>query len=315
MQTDCAKYDISPNETLEIAQSLYVNPFSATTYPRTDTPYLTDGLAEDIEETVSHLVKIDTFSNWSNVLDLKKRTKAWNDKKVKVHYGIIPTVSALDFGRLVDKQKAVYMLVAKRYLLQFMPDYVYDNSVLSIKIGNLSFKATCNIAKSLGWRAVEDSEQSDEVTLPALDKGQKLGVKDVRVMEKTTRRPPRYTQATLAAAMVNIADEIDDAALKKSLSDKDGIGTVTTRPAIIADLIKSGLLVEEKRQLKPSRRFEKFMNHIPKQMKEPANAALWERGFEAVKEGQITVEQFIQFQEKFVRSSVKELEKVFSEIK
>lgn len=315
LQSDCAKYDIKPKETLEIAQSLYVEPFSATSYPRSDTPYLTNGLADDINETVEHLTKIDKFSDWVKVMDLKKRTKAWNDKKVKVHYGIIPTVNVVNFERLVDKQRAVYMLIAKRYLLQFMPDYVYYNTVLTIKIGNLSTTTTCNVVKNLGWRSFEVDKKSTEVVLPVLDKGQCVTVKSVRILEKTTRSPPRYKQATLAAAMINIADEIDDPLLKKSLSSKDGIGTVTTRPAIISDLVLSGVLAEDNNELSPSRRFDKYVCLIPDQIKKPVNAALWERGFEAIQEENINIEQFVSFQEKFVKSAVKELEKVFSEIK
>ena len=316
LQSACDKFNISPDETLEIAQSLYDKPNSATTYPRTDTPYLASGLAEDINDTVSHLLNIDAFSTLLTKLDLNRRTKAWNDNKVKVHYGIIPTTTSLDFSRLTDKQKAVYLMVAKRYLIQFMPDYVYESTQVSVKFGNLNCKATCNISKSSGWRELENVDEDNEtVELPALSRGQKVGIKDVRIVEKTTRKPSRYTQSTLAKGMVNIATEVADAELRKLLSDKDGIGTVATRAAIIKDLIKSGLLVEEKRQLKPSRWFEKNMVHIPKQMKEPANSALWERGFQAIKDGQITTDKFVEFQAKFVRGAVGELHHVFSEIK
>lgn len=316
LQSACEKYNISPDEALEIAQSLYDKPNSATTYPRTDTAYLTSGLAEDITETVTHLVKLDAFSPLSDKLDLKRRTKAWNDKKVKVHYGIIPTVTALNFSRLTDKQKAVYLMVAKRYLVQFLPDYVYESTNVGIKFGNVACKATCNIPKSMGWRSIEEAEDEDDSPeLPALNRGLKVGVKEARVVEKTTRKPSRYTQSSLAKAMVNISSEVEDTDLKKLLSDKDGIGTVATRPAIIKDLIKSGLLMEEKRKLKPSRWFEKYMVHVPKQMKEPANSALWERGFQAIKEGQITTDKFVEFQAKFVRGAVSELHQLFSEIK
>lgn len=316
LQSACEKFNINPDETLEIAQSLYDKPNSATTYPRTDTPYLTSGLAEDIAETVTHLVKLEAFSKIADKLDLKRRTKAWNDKKVKVHYGIIPTVTALNFARLTDKQKAVYLMVAKRYLVQFLPDYEYESTEVVVKFGNLSCKATCNIPKYLGWRSFEESEEgSESQELPVVNRGLKVGIKDARIIEKTTRKPPRYTQSSLAKAMVNISSDVSDDGLRKLLSDKDGIGTVATRPSIIKDLIKSGLLNEKNRQLQPSRWFEKYMTHIPKQIQEPANSALWERGFQAIKEGHITTDKFVEFQAKFVRGAVSELYQIFSEIK
>ncbi|MCS6271880.1 hypothetical protein G3489_19585 [Shewanella baltica] len=317
LQSACDKYEISPDETLEIAQSLYDKPLSSTSYPRTNIGYLPEGLLEDVNETIENLLKIEPFKALKEHLDTAKKSKAWNDKKVKVHHGIIPTTSIINFSRLTPKQKAVYVLIAKRYLVQFMSDYLYEHTSLTVKIGNLTCTANCNISKKLGWRAIEESEDDTDsvVSIPQVFLGQKLGVKNARVLEKTTRQPSRYNQASLAKAMENVSAEIEDPALKKLLSDNDGIGTVATRGKIIKDLIASGLLVEDKRQLKPSRWFEKNMSHIPEQMKQPANTALWERGFHAIRDGQISKDKFVDFQTKFVKSAVAELEKTFSEVK
>lgn len=315
LQSACDKYDISPDETLEIAQSLYDNPLSSTSYPRSDIPFLSEGLAENIKETVGHLTNIAVFEPLKNSLDLERRTKAWNDKKVKVHHGIIPTPNAIDFSRLTPKQRAVYVLIAKRYLVQFMPDYVYEHTKIEVKIGNLVCSAVCNVPKVKGWRSIEDVEEEITTTLPQLTNGQKLGVKDVRLLEKSTRKPPQYTQASLAVAMVNIASEIEDPILCAALDEKDGIGTIATRPAIIKDLVKSGLLVEKTRKLSTSRWFDKYMKFIPEQMKQPANSALWERGFSAIKDGQLDKDKFVDFQTKFVKAAVADLAKTYSEIK
>lgn len=317
LQSACEKFDISPDETLEIAQSLYDKPYSSTSYPRTETPYLASGLEDDIADTVNHLLKIEAFAPLKPLLDLSRRSKAWNDKKVKVHYGIIPTSNALDFSRLTPKQKAAYLLIAKRYLAQFLPEYVYESTAVGVKFGNLICTATCNVPKSLGWKQFEkdeDDKETEQSQLPSIYQGQKVAIKAVRVLEKVTRRPARFTQSSLAKAMVNIASEIDDPVAKKILTEKDGIGTVATRPAIIKDLTKS-LLVLENKQLKPSRWFEKYLVHIPKQMKDPANAALWARGFHAIRDGKISTKEFLAFQEKFVVEAVRELNKIYSEIK
>jgi len=317
LQTACDKFELGPDETLEIAQSLYDKPLSSTTYPRTSIPYLPEGKEDDINDTVKNLLALDVFKGVEGKLDLKRRTKAWNDKKVKVHHGIIPTPSKIDVSRLTQKQKAVYVLIAKRYLAQFMEDYVYENTRVTVKFGNLEGKAVCNVPVSLGWKSFEsgDSGEEKEASIPSLKQGQKLGVLKVNVVEKSTRKPSRYTKASLAKAMETIASEIDDPSLKSTLNDKDGIGTVATRPSIIADLVKSGLLVEKKRFLEPSRWFEKYSKLIPEQMKQPANTALWERGFEAIKDGKISSTQFVEFQAKFVKNSVQELNKIFTEIK
>ena len=74
-------------------------------------------------------------------------------------------------------------------------------------------------------------------------------------------------------------------------------------------------MVEDKRKLKPSRWFDKYMRHIPEQMKQPATSALWERGFISIKDGNLTSEQFVDFQAKFVLAAIVELKKTFMEIK
>lgn len=316
LQSACERYELGPDETLEIAQSLYDKPFSSTTYPRTSVGYIPEGLEDDIEETVSSLLMLDVFGHLEDKLDLKKRTKAWNDKKVNVHHGIIPTSEKFDVSRMSQKQKMVFVLIAKRYLSQFMPDYEYDHTEATVKIGNLECKVTSNVSVLPGWKEIEEVKtDKEESSIPKLVVGQKVGVSKVRLVEKTTRKPSRYTKASLAKAMENVASEVSDPKLKKILSEKDGIGTVATRASTIKELISSGLLEEAKRQLKPSEWLEKFVRLIPNQMKEPGNTALWEKGFEAIEHGKITGEQFVKFQQKFVVVSVKELEKVYGEIK
>jgi len=168
LQSACDKYEISPDETLEIAQSLYDKPLSSTSYPRTNIGYLPEGLLEDVNETIENLLKIEPFKALKEHLDTAKKSKAWNDKKVKVHHGIIPTTSIINFSRLTPKQKAVYVLIAKRYLVQFMSDYLYEHTSLTVKIGNLTCTANCNISKKLGWRAIEESEDDTDsvVSIP-----------------------------------------------------------------------------------------------------------------------------------------------------
>ena len=316
LQSACDKYDLGPDETLDILQSLYVKPFSATTYPRTNIPYLPDGLQEDISETVGCLLSLGIFDEMKDLLDLKKRTKAWDEKKVKVHHGIIPTTNKIDFTRLTQKQKAIYVLLSKRYLAQFLPDYTYEHTKAVVKLGELNCGVTFNVPVNLGWRVFESSDKEDKTQeLPKLASGQKVGVKAVRVIEGQTKKPGRYTKASLAVAMENIASQLDDPTLKATLNDNDGIGTVATRATIIKELVKNGLLIEEKRQLKPSSLLEKYVMLIPNQLKEPANTALWERGFEAIQEGTITKDQFVEFQSKFVISAIEELKLKYLEIK
>lgn len=314
IQVACDKFDLTPGETLEVLQSIYEKPFSLTSYPRTDTSYLPTGLEEFIDETVSNLLKLSIFSKLNGKIDTTRRTKAWNDKKVEVHYGITPTALPVDMTRLTPKQQAVYITVAQRYLAQFMSDYIYDSTSVVMQFGNISFKAKFNIPVSQGWKEVDVSQDEDSVedevkeqTVPSIKKGEVWGVKDARIIEKTTRKPPRYTQVSLVIALSNIAKEIPNPDLRKLLDDKDGIGTPATRGPIIKDLVKTGLVMEKGKQLVPSESFMKYSKFIPQALREPTTSAMWERGFKSIEERSITVEQFIGFQHRFVSESVEKL--------
>ena len=57
------------------------------------------------------------------------------------------------------------------------------------------------------------------------------------------------------------------------------------------------------------------MPHIPQQLKQPVTSALWERGFTSIENGSLTATQFVNFQAKFVKAAVAELNKTFMEIK
>lgn len=313
LQLACEPLGFSPDDTLSIAQSLYDKPLSATTYPRTDTSELPIGLTDDISSTLSHLTSLEVFSEVVEQLDPHRRTAAWSDAKVKVHHGIIPTTQPPNWDRMVERQKSVYTLIARRYLMQFLPDALVEHTAIEVSAGNLMMNVSGKSVTQLGWRQVAVRETSEH-QLPKVKVGDVLKVISVDVIERFTRRPKRFSQASLAQAMTNIADHIDDPELKKTLSNADGIGTVATRPTIIRDLLKSGLLQEEKRQLKPSRWLEKHWHHIPKSLKQPANSAIWERGFSAIRDGKLTQEKFLSLQEQFVSSSVIELKRRFAEV-
>lgn len=320
LQSAADKYGLSPSEVLDIAQSLYSSPLSCTSYPRTDTQYLSEGLADAIDKTVSNLMKISLFSDYVGHLDLDKRSKAWNSSKVEVHHGIIPTSTDLNFERLTDKQKAIYVLISKRYLAQFLPDYQYSTTTVYVDAGNLKLVAEGITPKELGWKRFEISNSENEkepdvITFPDLKKGDKLYLAEVKIVEKKTRAPARYSQATLANAMSSIASGIDNPEDKKLLNESDGIGTVATRPTIIGDIISCSLVEEKKNQLYSGRLFEKYFSLIPEQLKNPATTAMWERGFKAIKEGTITQDEFIDFQKRFIRMAVEKLRTEFDRIK
>ncbi len=84
-----------------------------------------------------------------------------------------------------------------------------------------------------------------------------MTTKEVVVNEKKTTPPPLFTEATLLAALVRVADFVTDPVIKKLLKDKDrdkkdehgGIGTPATRASILETLKKRNYITPEKENL------------------------------------------------------------------
>ena len=81
--------------------------------------------------------------------------------------------------------------------------------------------------------------------------GESVKTSEVNGEAKATRRPARYTEATLLGAMEHAGKRIDDEELREAMSDK-GLGTPATRASIIEELIRHKYMVRELRELIPT---------------------------------------------------------------
>lgn len=310
LQVACDKFGIDAQETLDTCQSLYTKPLSNQSYPRTDIQHLPTGHHGDGQAIIDQLMKVEQFETYSSLLDASRKSRAWNDKKVDVHHGIIPTKKSVDFEGFTEKQKVVFTLVAKRYLSQFAAPYRFEHTEIKLALGQLSFKATCNVPIEMGWKAIEkgEAEEGESTnTLPSVSEGDMLKIVDARIVTRTTKPPVRYSTSTLAEAAANIAKECDDPEAKKTLSETDGIGTGATRASMIDDCVRSGLLVLKGKKLQPSSRFTAMEPFIPNEIKDPATSALWERAFKGIQDEKITINQFVQMQANYVRKCVEKI--------
>ncbi|MCY6924099.1 DNA topoisomerase, partial [Escherichia coli] len=106
----------------------------------------------------------------------------------------------------------------------------------------------------------EDNDDSAFELLCKIRTGETLTTKEVVVNEKKTTPPPLFTEASLLAALVRVADFVTDPTIKKLLKDKDkdkkdehgGIGTPATRAAILETLKKRNYITLEKGKLIPT---------------------------------------------------------------
>src|SRR5205814_10369014 len=96
--------------------------------------------------------------------------------------------------------------------------------------------------------ARDEDDEGREQQLPVLEQGEDADVRRVESLEKETKPPRRYTDASLLGAMETAGKLVDDDELREAMKDS-GIGTPATRAAIIERLIDVGYIEREGRAL------------------------------------------------------------------
>lgn len=244
MQVEAGKYGITPDHCLQVIQNLYDSPNSVLTYPRTNCRYLPTAVLEQVTKIISHLNKsIPVFSDID--IDLNKCPRCFNDEKVTAHHAIIPTTKSINFDRLTDNEKAIYLLVAKRFLQQFMADFTYNETKLVIGDDKFSFGCKGKQIISLGWKELA-SGSNNENLLPKLDIGQVINVTDFVLEKGVTKAPKRLGLSELVSVMENPARFVRDDQYKQLVSESSGIGTSATQSDVIKRATANGLISVDK---------------------------------------------------------------------
>ncbi|EGR2229541.1 hypothetical protein DZF79_15045 [Vibrio parahaemolyticus] len=243
------KYGISSSDALAATQSLYDKKY--VTYPRTDNNYFPEDAHNYAPTVISNITKLD-FAQGITGIDTKKKNANWDTSKFDNHHAIMPTRMVVPFDKLTDHEKAVYEMVCRRYIMQFLPNYEYDNTVITVDIDGCEFKTTGNIMVNLGWKLAigsnssntkDDDETDDDSdkSLPMVEKGTTTTDTSVFTKEGKTQKPALYTEAKILQVLKNPSKFIDDNKLKKVLKDrKQGIGRESTRSTILKQMLANG---------------------------------------------------------------------------
>ena len=153
--------------------------------------------------------------------------------------------------------------------------------------------------------AEEDDEEDENSTsfeaISRLQTGATLTCREVVISEKKTKPLPLFTEATLLAALVRVADFVADPRIKKLLKEKDkdkkdehgGIGTPTTRAAIIETLKTRDYITVEKGKFIPTAAGLALIDALPDSVTQPDMTAVWAEKQAAVETGEMTIERFI----------------------
>lgn len=292
-------------QTLDYVQSLYEKKLC--TYPRTDSRYLTDDMADGVNDIVICSAGICDESAPSVVLP----KQICNSKKVSDHHAIIPTLVAgeTDIGTLPIGEREIIKLIAKQMLRSVSESYRFRETVAVLSCGDNIFTTKGKVVENIGWKAYSEKEQTDKV-LPELADGDELKVASSEIKEGTTKPPSHFTEDSLLSAMETAgAKEMPDDAERK------GLGTPATRAGIIEKLIATGFVERRKAKksvnLVPANTGISLITVLPEQLQSPLLTAEWEYKLKMVEHGELDADAFMAE----ISLMVNELVKTYSVIK
>lgn len=285
-------------ETLEYTQSLYEKKLC--TYPRTDSQYLSDDMAQTAENVIK--VIFDTLPPIvPEVIFNPNVSRLLNSKKVTDHHAIIPTVEIAntELTNLPEGERKILLLLASRLLSATGEIHTYETVKAEITCNNIIFYTSGKSVISSGWKVfeealktafgkVEEKNVAEEQKLPELLEGMTFEDVQTSVNEHFTTPPKHYSEDSLLSAMEHAGNEdMDDDVERK------GLGTPATRADIIEKLVHDGYVKREKKNLIPTEDGLKLITVLPDVVKSPKLTADWENTLTLVAKGEYSMEEFM----------------------
>jgi len=302
------KLNLSAEETLNIAQSLYEKKFI--TYPRTGSRYIPEDVWAEIPNLVRALQDRDACKQ--AVLKMKwgrYNKRIVNDLRVTDHHGLLITDKVP--SALSAKENAVYDMIAFRLLEALSQSCIKEITDVALQALHYDFVAKgCKILEA-GWRSIKGSFSDDDTEsledLPELKKGDELKIKEASVLEKKTKPPVLYTEAGLLSAMESAGKEIENEDERKALQNI-GIGTPATRAAIIETLFARNYIQRDKKSLIPTEKglqvYELVKN---RKIADVAMTAEWELALQKIENNQVDAGSFQKEMETYATTITNEL--------
>ena len=291
------KYDLSPSKTLEICQKLYEQ--GILTYPRSDCEYLPDAHHEEAEKVFGVIEKLSSIKV-PDAVNKERATPVFNSKKVEEHHAIIPSASCKISKALDGNEALIFELVAKRYISFFMPDFEYLQVNINAEIDGELFTASGRQVLNDGWKSLEvqeknedDGEENSSAPLPETSENENGSCSYVNLLEKKTKAPARFTEATLLKAMNEVYLYVKDPEIKKILKETDGIGTAATQAGILQEIIDDGVLIKKGKNLISSQGARDLIHQLHEDITLPDMTAKLETYMRKVKNMEMLMDEVI----------------------
>jgi DNA topoisomerase III len=269
-------------QTLDYLQSLYEK--RLVTYPRTDSRFLTDGMAAAVPELVSVAAKLLDVDAPARV----NAEQVCDSSRVTDHHAVVPTASAANsnVASLPEGEAAVLRLVCRQLLCAVSEPFTYAETTVEAECAGYTFKAKGKTIIDLGWRAYKGAPGWSP--LPELSEGASVAITSAMVKEGKTSPPAAYTEDTLLSAM-------EHAGAKDSPEDAErrGLGTPATRAATIEKLVNGGFAERVKGKLVPTDTGASLVTVLPDALRSPLLTAEWESRLKQIERGELDADTFL----------------------
>lgn len=276
-------------QTLDYLQALYDKKLS--TYPRTDSRYLTDDMEAGVPALVEAAASICGVTAPETVL----AGQVCDSARVSDHHAVVPTASAgkADLEALPIGEREILRLVSLGLLRAVCPPCRSAETCITAVCGGDPYTVKWRSVLSPGWKVYAQTADAEAGSGPdGLTEGRTLPVAAAQVKSGKTTPPKHHTEDSLLSAMemAGKEDMPEDA-------ERQGIGTPATRAAILEKLVSAGF-VERKRAKKtvsllPTPLGTALITVLPEQLQSPTLTAEWEHRLKEVERGTLAPGDFM----------------------
>jgi len=279
------KLNLSAEETLSIAQSLYEKKFI--TYPRTGSKSIPEDTWAEIPGLIRVLQDCEAFKQAvSKVKWGQFNKRIVNDLRVTDHHGLLTTEKIP--SALPAKENAVYNMIAFRMLEAISQPCIREVTHVALQVLHYDFGLIGGKIIESGWRAIRGSfyDNDPQQEIPGLKIGDELKIKIASVVEKQTNPPALFTEAGLLAAMETAGKEVENKEQYSALRNM-GIGTAATRSGIIETLFSRNYIQREGKSLLPTPKGLKVYELVKdKKIADVGMTIEWEAALEKIENNQ-----------------------------
>ena len=234
-QAASTKLSFTVKRTMRVAQKLYEA--GHITYMRTDAPSLSKESIQDARNYIGERVGEKYLTNAPRIYSSTENAQ-------EAHEAIRPTNAYMtvdDLMKQTEEEKRLYQLIWQQYIACQMPDAEYLSTSAKININEYTFSAKGREVVFDGYTKVSQPIKSDnDDILPPLEEGESLDLNEIKLEQKFTKPPSRYSEAALVKEL-----------------EKKGIGRPSTYANIISTIQDRGYVEIQNRRF-----FVKKIGHI-----------------------------------------------------